>query len=176
MTYDTRDAIQADGPGIMAKLVVRSGDAFTVRFSTMRSLADALYDTGFTHSHFVAFGPSGGRQIFFQSGLLVARVKTKGDERGPRAGVAHMSIGITDGKGSQWFNDVAKLSGEGRIAAKAMTTADKFNPIDHDKNPQRFVLIRCNETPEESMAAGDAWAARTHFNFPQGIVIDDFIA
>jgi len=159
----------------MATLVVRSGDAFTVRFSTVQSLAEALYATGFAHSHFMPYGPSGGRQLFFQSGLLVARVKTKGDDRGPRAGVAHMSIGITDGKGSQWFNDVAKLSGEGHIAAKSMTTADNFNPIDHDKNPQRLVLIRCNETPEESMAAADAWAARTHFNFPNGIVIDDFV-
>lgn len=77
MTYDTRDVIQAGGPGIMDKLVVRSGDTFTVRFGTVRSLADALYNTGFTLSHFVTFGPSGGRQIFFQSGLLVACVKTR---------------------------------------------------------------------------------------------------
>ena len=97
--------------------------------------------------------------------MVVVRLKTKGDARGFRANQPHLSAGMTDGKGTQWQNDVAKFGACGAVEAKAMTTPENFQPIDFQGNPQRFVVI----TGGKYDGAGQqAWADRTHFPCPPG--------
>src|SRR6185295_14373320 len=160
-TFDSYDACKKAGPELMAALVDRTSS--TARFATVQSLNQVLTETlNFRVVSNMEFGPAGGRQIFFQNGRVVVRVKTKGDARGPRAEKPHLSVGITDGKGLDWTNDLCKLTAEGKVAAKSFTSADRFKPDDHQGNPQRFVLIG---GPEDDDARMDAWANRTHFNF-----------
>jgi hypothetical protein len=165
---DSLDACRQAGPALMATLVDRTSQL--ARFTVLETLKEVLEDLGFRVVLNQEFGPPGGRQIFFQRGLVVVRVKTRGDKAGPRANKGHLSAGITDGKGLDWTNDLAKYNAEGKFAAKAFTSAEKFKPIDFQGNPQRFVMIQGganNTTPEEDEKLFDAWANRVHFNFPE---------
>ncbi len=67
--------------------------------------------------------------------------KTKGDKAGFRANQPHLSVSLVDGTGLNWCNELAKFNAEGELAAKSMTTPERFNPIDHDGQPQKFVVI-----------------------------------
>lgn len=135
----------------------------TVAFSSLALLDRMLRRLGFVLAQREPYGPAGGRQLFYQSGRVVVRIKTKGDAKGFRAGQPHLSVGLTDGKGRSWSNERAKFSSRGRVAAKALVEPERFQPIDFEGQPQRFVVIRggLDEGP-----GPDAWAARTHFPFP----------
>lgn len=133
-----------------------------VRTSSMSSLDCSLQTLGFQKISDVEFGPLGGRQLFYRNGRIVVRVKTKGDKAGFRANQPHISAALTDGVGIEWFNELAKFNYQGELAAKAMTTPERFQATDHQGNPQRFVVIMGGEY----VGAGpEAWAARTHFPF-----------
>jgi hypothetical protein len=166
---DSYDACKQAGPELMATLVDRTSQL--ARFNVLQALNEVLAkDLGFRVVLNQEFGPPGGRQVFYQRGRVVVRVKTRGDKAGPRANKAHLSVGITDGKGLDWTNDLAKFNAEGKIAAKAFTSAEKFKPIDFQGNPQRFIMIQGGAngtTPEEDEKLFDAWANRVHFNFPE---------
>ncbi len=66
-----------------------------------------------------AYGPPGGRQLFFRNGRVVVRLKTKGDERGFRA--TNPIVSCFDRRSRvDWFNELAKFNRYGQLAAKAM--------------------------------------------------------
>lgn len=77
----------------------------TVRSSTLRQLDQALRQTGFRLIDRQTYGPPGGYQLFYANGLIVVRLKTKGDLQGFRANQPHLSAAVTDGRGSKWEND-----------------------------------------------------------------------
>jgi hypothetical protein len=135
----------------------------TVRTSSLASLESTLASLGLLKISDVEYGPPGGRQIFYRNGKVVVRVKTKGDAAGFRANQPHLSAALTDGNGLDWFNELAKFNYQGQLAAKAMTTADRFKPADHQGNSQRFVVIMGDQYDGPGP---DAWAQRTHFTFP----------
>ncbi len=117
------------------------------------------------------YGPPGGHQLFYRLGDLddsfgiIARAKSRGDARGFREGQPHFSIAVFQGAGMDWQDERAKFNRQGQLAAKSMTTTDRFNPIDFQSNPQRFVVIMGGRYDGPG---ADAWAGRTHFPFPDG--------
>jgi hypothetical protein len=134
-----------------------------VRFSSLLALHDSLNRHGFRVIQKQHYGPAGGYQMFYASGRLLVRIKTRGDEKGPRANQPHLSVSLYDGKALDWQNDQAKFNARGRVEPKAMTTPDRFQPIDFQGNPQRFILILGGKYDG---AGPDPWANRTHFQFP----------
>lgn len=152
------------GPRILTALVNPAN--CQVLFSNFDDLQRELEALGFSKVGDELWGPSGGRQLFFKNGIVMARVKTKGDKAGPRGGIPHMSISITDGKGDQWANDLAKFNVLGHVAAKAFTSADRFKPTDHDGNPQRFIMIQGGAARSQDDSVFDDWGTRTHFTIP----------
>lgn len=139
-----------------------------VRFSDLLGLDGALRDLGFQLVQREAYGPPGGAQLFYRSGRIVVRVKTKGDEKGYRANQPHLSVSLNDGQGLDWQNDQAKFNAAGKIEPKVMTPADKFRPgNDFQGNPRRFELILGGKYDGPGP---DVWAGRTHFQFPPGSV------
>ena len=179
MNLSTRALVQASAPQLMQALLLPAGLLYVVRFSTTATLWEALRRMSFAYTLSQPFGPPGGRQVFFTNGLVTIRCKSLGDARGPRANRPHISVGLTTGAGDNaWFNDVAKINALGQLAAKSITVPERFNPIDHDQNPQRFVMIQGGLSADRFGTAGldalaDAWADRTHFGFPNNQVIDD---
>lgn len=179
MDLSTRERVRDSAPQLMEQLLQPSGGLSVVRFTTTGALGEALKRLGFTYSLVQPFGPPGGRQLFFTNGLVTIRCKTLGDARGPRANRPHISVGVTSGAGDNaWFNDIAKINSLGQLAAKSITVPERFNPIDHDQRPQRFVMIQGGLSQDRFGAKGldalaDAWADRTHFGFQNNQVIDD---
>jgi hypothetical protein len=173
-SFGTYDAVKAAAPALMRQLVEPTSDGkFRARCRSVLDLHATLNTLGFALIQSEPFGPPGGRQLFYRNRLVVVRVKTKGDEKGYRANKPHMSVGLTVGgnkpDGSpqiDWQDDRAKISGQGRLAAKALISPDRFQPIDHQGNPQRFVMIQGGAGANP--APLDAWADRTHFPFPDG--------
>lgn len=139
------------------------GSTRLVRFSSLVAVHASLNRHGFRLIQKQCFGPVGGYQLFYASGRLLVRIKTRGDERGPRANQPHLSVSLYDGKALDWQNDQAKFNALGRVEPKAMTTPDRFQPVDFQGNPQRFMLILGGQYDGEG---ADAWANRTHFQFP----------
>src|SRR4051812_15217759 len=91
-----------EGRAIMSALVTPTAGpggrpGGRVRFNDLASLDRALRALGFAPAGKAAFGPPGGWQVFYRNGVVVVRVKTKGDAQGPRAGQPHLSVGVTDG-------------------------------------------------------------------------------
>jgi hypothetical protein len=152
------------GPHIL-KALVNSANC-QVLFSNFDDLERTLQGLGFANVGSEPWGPTGGQQVFFKNGILMARIKTKGDKAGPRGGIPHMSISITDGKGDKWFNDLAKFNALGHVAAKAFTSADRLKLVDHDGNPQRFVMIQGGLARNQLESVFDDWGTRTHFTIP----------
>lgn len=172
-SFGTYDAVRAAAPALMKQLVGPDGPGtYRALARGIRELHTTLTALGFTLILNQEYGPPGGRQLFYRNRLLVVRAKTKGDERGFRANQPHMSVGLTVGgnkaDGSprlDWQDDRAKISGQGKIATKALITADRFQPIDFQGNPQRFIMIQGGK---DTGPGPDAWAQRTHFPFPAG--------
>ena len=135
----------------------------TVRFSSLLALHASLNRHGFRLIQKQCYGPPGGYQLFYAGGRLLVRIKTQGDERGPRANQPHLSVSLYDGRALDWQNDQAKFNARGRVEPKAMTTPDRFQEIDFQGNPQRFMLILGGKYDGPG---ADAWANRTHFQFP----------
>ncbi|HBY60963.1 MAG TPA: hypothetical protein DEH78_14165 [Solibacterales bacterium] len=137
-----------------------------VRMGTLADLQHALAELGFAKVNESEWNPP-GRQIFYQSGHVVVRVKTKGDKPSPRnfprENRAHLSVSLTDGKGLEWMNDLGKFNAAGRLAPKAITPVDRFQPTDFQGNPQKFVLLMGGKY---TGIHPDAWADSTHFFFP----------
>jgi hypothetical protein len=153
--------VKENAAKLMALLI--DTDTHLVRFSSLLELHASLNRHGFRLIQKQAYGPAGGCQLFYSSGRLLVRLKTRGDERGPRASQPHLSVSLYDGKALDWQNDQAKFNARGGVEPKAMTTADRFQEIDFQGNPQRFMLI----LGEQYDGPGaDAWANRTHFQFP----------
>jgi hypothetical protein len=175
-SFGTYDAVKAAAPTLMRQLVEPHGPGtYRARAHSVRELHATLSKLGFTLIQNDIYGPPGGRQLFYRNRLVVVRVKTRGDEKGFRANQPHMSVSLTVGgnrpDGSpqlDWQDDRAKVSGQGRIAAKAFVTPDRFQPIDFQGNPQRFVMIQGDL---DTGPGPDAWAQRTHFLFPDGFDI-----
>jgi hypothetical protein len=140
-------------------------DTQLVRFSSLFALHGSLNRHGFRLIQNQEFGPSGGRQLFYASHRLLVRIKTQGDSKGPRANQPHLSVSLYDGVAPDWQNDQAKFNAQGRPEPKAMVSADRFQPVDFQGNPQRFVVIMGGQYDG---AGADAWANRTHFQFPSG--------
>ena len=134
-----------------------------VRFRSLLDLNAALNKLGYRVIQKQQYGPAGGWQLFYALERLLVRIKTKGDEKGPRANQPHLSVSLYDGKALDWQNDQAKINAKGKIEPKAMTTADRFQEIDFQGNPQRFVVIMGGKYDGPG---ADAWANRTHFQFP----------
>jgi len=149
------------GKRLMAALI--DPTSRIVQTGSLKQLEALLSHYGFQKASDVAYGPPGGRQLFYKQGRIVVRVKTKGDEAGFRANQPHLSVALTDGAGFDWFNDLAKFNHQGMIAAKSMGRAEAFRPIDHQGNPQRFVVLLGGQYDGPG---ADAWAQRTHFSFP----------
>ena len=143
--------------------LIVDADTRLVRFASLLALHDSLNRHGFRLIQKQSYGPAGGYQIFYASGRLLVRIKTRGDEKGPRANQPHLSVSLYDGRALDWQNDQAKINARGRVEPKAMTTAERFQPIDFQGNPQRFVLILGGQYDG---AGADPWANRTHFQFP----------
>lgn len=143
----------------------------TVKPPSLKDMDAWLVQFGFRLVRAEPFGKDKGNtgwQLFWQNGNVLVRFKTTGDERGPREGVPHLSIGFNDAKGFDWQNDMAKFTYEGKVVAKVITDPAKFNPTDFQGNSQRFVLLPTNF----DIGAVDAWAARTHFNAGKGFSLD----
>ncbi len=127
-------------------------------------LNSTLSSYGFKLISAEEFGPPGGWQVFWQKGNVLIRFKSMGDKFGPRAGKPHMSIGFNDGRGLAWQNDMGKFTYTGKIVAKVITAADKFQDKDFQGNAQKFVMI-----PQKfEITAVDEWAGQTHFNADSG--------
>jgi hypothetical protein len=152
---------------LMSLLV--NADSRLVRFESLKALNESLNRHGFQVIQKQCYGPPGGYQIFYASGRLLVRIKTRGDEKGPRANQPHLSVSLYDGKALDWQNDQAKFNAHGRVEPKAMTTAERFQPIDFQGNPQRFMLILGGQYDG---AGADPWANRTHFQFPRSFNFD----
>lgn len=165
MSFDSLDDVRSGGPDLVRAIV--NSNTGMARHSQLSELLQVLAGRGFQYHRAEQFGPAGGRQIFYKNGLVTVRIKTKGDARGPREDVPHMSIGVTNGQGDRWSDDRAKLNVFGKLAPKSLTLASRFNPVDHDGEPQRFVVIQGGQS-DQSEACMDEWANRTHFNFPAG--------
>jgi hypothetical protein len=151
---------------ILSKLVNPKSSAMTAR--NVKEMHENLIADGFRLIQAEAYGPEGGFQLFYQKGNVLVRFKSLGDAKGPRANQAHMSVGYNDGRGLAWQNDLAKFTATGKVEAKVISDAAKYNPVDFQGNPQKFVLL----PSKFDMAAVDAWAARTHFNAPPGFGLD----
>jgi hypothetical protein len=167
-SFESMSEVKQNAPALMSQLVDQaSGQA---PFNDLKSVIAVLHREGFSRTGEESFGPPGGRQLFYTNCLVQVRIKTRGDARGPRANQPHLSVSVTDGVGTRWFNDVAKLNAQGQLAAKSFTSAERFRPIDHDNNPQRFVMIQGGQAARQDEGVFDEWAARTHFNFPPGFL------
>jgi hypothetical protein len=153
--------VKASAARLMALLI--DADTHLVRFPSLIALHASLNRHGFHLIQKQAYGPAGGYQLFYARGRLLVRLKTRGDENGPRANQPHLSVSLYDGKALDWQNDQAKFNARGGVEPKAMTTPDRFNEIDFQGNPQRFMLILGGKYDGPG---ADAWANRTHFQFP----------
>jgi hypothetical protein len=141
-----------------------------IRLMTLREVDAALRNSGFQVLKVEVFPKgSAGYQIFYQNGPVIARFKTIGDAAGPRAGVTNISFSLTNGKGVDWTNELAKFSAKGNPRPKSVVPPDRFKPgKDFQGNDQRMIVIDSNFTP----AAGDQWGDSVHFNAPTGFRMD----
>jgi hypothetical protein len=147
---------------VMPKLV--NPQTKLVKVKNILELDQILRQEGFQLTAVQEFGPPGGKQLFYQRGNLCVRIKTMGDRGGPRANTPHISMGVNDGLGTAWYNDLAKVGADGRLTFKAQTTAEGFKPIDHDGNPQRFISILGGKTKGNPTEINDSWGQNCHFN------------
>jgi hypothetical protein len=148
-----------------------------VRFNSFAKLHKQLIALAFRYLRKEKYGPEGGWQVFYlldlpESGLLV-RIKTMGEPAGrPRAGVAHLSVAVTDGAGELWMDERAKLTKSGKLETKAMAfPKSDQNPRgfdgsvkDFQGNDHSFVTILGGKYEG---AGQQAWADRVHFSFPE---------
>ncbi len=152
---------------VMPKLV--NGQTKLVKLKSIQEMDQVLRQEGFKLTAAQEYGPPGGKQLFYQRGNLCVRIKTKGDAGGPRADTPHISMGVNDGLGTAWYNDLAKVGADGRLTFKAQTTVDKFKPFEQDgKTPQRFISILGGKTQGNPKDINDAWAQNCHFNLDAG--------
>ncbi|MBI4906943.1 MAG: hypothetical protein HY820_25165 [Acidobacteria bacterium] len=136
-----------------------------IAFKTFQQFHNAMQKAGFKVIKVEKFGPDGGYQVFYQNGNVVGRFKTLGDAGGPRMGQTHISFSLTDGKGLQWMNDMAKFNANGKLAPKNIVDPKKFDPAkDFQGNPHRFPVV----DSKFDIKVVDSWANSTHFNTPAG--------
>jgi hypothetical protein len=127
---------------------------------------------------------SPGRQLFWRNGLILVRVKTRGDGGGPRKGRPHASVGLTDGQGTGWANDIAKFDATGQLRPKSLGSADRFESdlnstddvvrgrAENRKRTHRFEVLLGGKTEGDHNAISDAWADGVHFGFASNRVDD----
>jgi hypothetical protein len=142
-----------------------------VRLTSFTKLHETLVQEGFRLTEAKPWGPQGGQQLFYERQNICVRVKTMGDKAGPRANQAHISMGVNDGLGTAWTNDLAKVTAEGKLTAKLDIPHDKFNPFETITDPNNPTLQRFVGIIKEADAAGgqqkmDAWGKSCHFNMP----------
>lgn len=135
-----------------------------MKVSTLAEVARILREEGFTLIKAEPYGPPGGYQFFWSKGNVLARFKTLGESRGPRASRPHLSLGFNDGRGLDFVNDIGKFNANGKILAKVVSNPETFQTRDFQGNPQKFVLLPTNF----EVAAVDAWANQVHWNAPAG--------
>lgn len=147
--------------------LIESGSG-RMRPARLSELDRTLTESGYRLIRAEPYGPEGGYQLFWQNGNVLVRFKTLGEQRGPRANQPHLSVGYNDGRGLDWQNDLGKFDWNGNVVAKVITDPARFNPVDFQGNPQRFVLVPANF----DIASVDAWASRTHFPAGAGFLCD----
>ncbi len=146
---------------LLTKVVAPESNLLKV--ASIERLHATLKAEGFKLVKVEAWGPPGGKQLFYTKGNVLVRFKTLGDAKGPRANQPHLSAGYNDGKGFDWQNDMAKFGATGKVEPKVMTDPAKFDPkADFQGNPHKFVVL----LRDFQIKAVDAWAGRTHFNVP----------
>jgi hypothetical protein len=147
--------------GLLTKLV--SSETNLIKVPSIERLHATMKAEGFKLVKVEEWGPPGGKQLFYTKGNVLARFKTMGDAKGPRANQPHLSAGYNDGKGFDWQNDLAKFGANGKVEPKVISDPAKFDPkADFQGNPHKFVVLMT----EFQMKVVDAWAGRTHFNTP----------
>ena len=94
---------------------------------------------------------AGGYQLFYLRDEVLVRIKTKGTSRRP---VSHMTISLVSG-GLGWDHERAKMGLSGRWCGKILSrsTGERVSP---------WSVIQDSLSDAEQ----DAWANRTHFDFP----------
>jgi hypothetical protein len=156
---------------VMGELI--DGGTSTIKAVNLRALDRALERQGFKLFQAQPFGPQGGYQLFYRNGRVVARVKTRGDAGGPRAGVTHASFSLSDGWGLRWEHDIAKITKSGGFAPKNIVSLDDWvkNNMGASQNlgsRNFWYAVRKDHTKE----AADAWANSTHFNARSGFGLE----
>jgi hypothetical protein len=148
-----------------------------VRHNNLDRIHVELTQLGYTLIRREPFPADPGRQLFWRNGFILVRVKTRGDGRGPRQGIPHASVGLTDGQGIAWRNDLAKYDATGQIQPKSLGSAAQFeadlNSADPDvrqraqtrRQTHRFEVLLGGRTPGNRAAICDDWADGVHFGF-----------
>ncbi|MDX2269137.1 MAG: hypothetical protein NW208_13595 [Bryobacter sp.] len=154
---------------VMPKLV--SPKTKMVVFENFPKLHECLVNEGFKLTEAKPWGPPGGQQLFYERNNICVRVKTLGDAGGPRANTPHLSMGVNDGLGTAWVNDLAKVAADGKLTFKLDIPHDKFSPFERITDPnnptlQRFVGIIKEADAQGGSQKMDAWGKICHFNLP----------
>jgi len=142
---------------VIPSLVDRGGKMIP---TTLQQMDGILTNAGYSLIRVDDFGPNEGNtgfQLFYRLGKVLVRFKTTGENRGPRQGKPHVSIGYFDGEGMDFRNDKAKFTIDGTVVAKTKADLAKADP---GKPPVQWTLL----TADFSGPMMDAWAARCHFN------------
>jgi hypothetical protein len=147
--------------GLMPQLVGLDG---VVLKTTLAGLDKLLSSFGLERTGDQPYNPP-GRQLFYRKGLLLIRIKTKGNppEAKYRANQPHLSVGLMKDSADDSFQaEIVKFSPTGRARPKA-TKADKEGNLPP--------LLPVTVTKGNVSYSGDEgqWAKMTHFNFPPGI-------
>jgi hypothetical protein len=147
--------------GLMPQLVGLDG---VVRKATLAALDELLTSFGLEKTGDQPYNPP-GRQLFYRKGLLLIRIKTKGNSPKAkyRANQPHLSVGLMKDPADDSFQaEVVKFSPTGRARPKA-TRADKEGTLPP--------LLPVTATNGKVSYSGDEeqWAKMTHFNFPPGV-------
>ncbi len=144
---------------VIPALVDRGGNMIPTSLQQMDAI---LTNAGYTLIRADDFGPNEGNtgfQLFYRMGKVLVRFKTTGENRGPRQGRPHVSVGYFDGEGMDFRNDKAKFTIDGTVVAKTQGALR----VDRNAPPVQWTLL----TADFSGPMMDAWAARCHFNAVQ---------
>lgn len=141
-----------------------------VRFDSLARTHDYLTRNGFKLMWADDnYGQKGRWQLFYESGAfasamkgMTVRVKTHGELNGPRANKPHLSVGWTEGI---WTEDDTQQT---LPSGATITNLQGLPAFENEKN--KFNTSGDKEgklpPPGSDKSTADAWANRTHFNFP----------
>lgn len=132
------------------------GPGGIVRFTDSRAVHENLLQMGFQLTQVSTHGVRpGGRQMFYQSGHVLVRLKTTGTNR---RNAPHMTVSLARG-GTGWDDEHAKFNAAGNLAGKTMRRAGSGGG-----RTSSFTVIECQMDAHEFNDHMDDWAHATHFN------------